>query len=89
MFAPHSQQRRIISERPWIGYSGNDLPYSNTGIPAGIDIKETWSRALRDSFTQQHRFHPTLRLTESKKYANLSMTIGTETLIIGTNLYRI
>ena len=26
-----------------------DLPYSNTGIPAGIDIKETWSRALRDS----------------------------------------
>jgi hypothetical protein len=43
-----------------------DLPYSNTGIPAGIDIKETWSRALRDSFTQQHRFHPTLRLTESK-----------------------
>src|SRR5438270_11685065 len=23
LFAPHSQQRRIISERPWIGYSGN------------------------------------------------------------------
>ncbi len=43
-----------------------DLPYSNTGIPAGSDTKEMWSKALRESFTQQHRFHPRLRLTENK-----------------------
>ena len=43
-----------------------DLPYSSTGIPAGIDTQEMWSKALRESFTQQHRFHPTLRLTENK-----------------------
>src|SRR6201996_8970176 len=43
-----------------------DLPYSSTGLPAGIDTKEMWSKALSESFTQQHRFHPTLRLTENK-----------------------
>ena len=40
--------------------------YSNTEIPAGIVTKEMWSKALRESLTQQHRFHPTLRLTENK-----------------------
>ena len=44
-----------------------DLPYSNTAIPAGTNIKEMWSNTLlRDLFAQHHRFHPTLRLTESK-----------------------
>ena len=31
----------------------------------GIHIKEMWSKALKDSFTQQHRFHPTLRQLRS------------------------
>src|ERR1700733_4937481 len=43
-----------------------DLPYSNTGIPTDVDTKEMWVKALTQSFTQQHRFHPTLRLTENK-----------------------
>ena len=42
------------------------LPYSNTAIPAGTNIKEMWGKALGDLLTQHHRFHPTLRLTESK-----------------------
>ena len=43
-----------------------NLPYSNVGIPRDLHIKNVWVKALTESFTQEHKFHPTLRLTESK-----------------------
>jgi hypothetical protein len=64
-----------------------NLPYSNVGILRGLHIKDVWVKALTESFTQEHKFHPTLRLTETK-YDNWSTIIGKPTRIIGINLYK-
>ena len=54
-----------ISERQWTGYTENGI-YSNVGIPRGLHVKKVWAKALTESFTQEHKFHPTLKLTENK-----------------------
>ena len=66
LLAPHLQRRRTIFERLWMVCSGSGIYPTAILRYQQVPTSKKWGKALRDLVTQHHRFHPTLRLTESK-----------------------